>query len=482
MNFLKKRGLGFASMVLLATAVACGSLGTGGSSGGVTGSVGGTAGQLNASDGTPIAGAAVAISTSGSSSLTRYNLRNANGRYLRLPKLTDGDGTSCDDIDDLISGTVLASDCTGTDGAYELTADDIPCGESVTFSAKKGSFFLSITITLTCTDDETDVVEMAPVEFDDDCGLDSDEDGDSDEDASLSLAAAPRYTTDTCSFDSANMAVVTGAYDEIENVLAKLGFGEVDDYGQLDTSADYDFDLIDGGYSADAVMTAEELLSDIEAMNEYDIIFINCGTSYESLLSEPDVLANIQEYVEGGGKLYVTDLSYDYLEQAFPDFMDFYGGSSLADADTAETLDAAQVGTSGITSDATVNDETMAEWLDNVMVNDGDIEEDCYFLSEAAINAKEGARNDDGTVTIGDFLSGWGVMVDTHDGVDEEATIWITGPIDYYGGSDDDAPLTVTQAHGEGEILYSSYHTAHSCPTLGFWPQERVLQYLVFEL
>lgn len=45
-------------------------------------------------------------------------------------------------------------------------------------------------------------------------------------------------------------------------------------------------------------------------------------------------------------------------------------------------------------------------------------------------------------------------------------------------------PLTVTFDVGTqgGRVLYTSYHTASACPTTGFWPQERVLEYLIFEL
>lgn len=470
-----------------------------------TGSVGGTTGALTADDGTPISGAAVALSLSSDDSLalTRDNLRNENGRFIPLPQLTDDDGVTCDDISTVVDGTVLATDCTGSDGRYELTAADIPCGTPVTFTAIKGSFYVRLNLTLSCSDSDSDsedrVVEVDDIELDDDCGLaesdDSSDDDTSDDsrdddsdDTELSLVTShPAYTTDddSCSFDIPEIAVVTGAYDEIENVLAKLGYGYTDEYGQLDRSRDYDFDLVDGtgfGNSSDTVMSVSELLSDSDNLDDYDIVFINCGTSYESLMTDPDIMANLQEYVEDGGKLYVTDLSYDYIEQAFPDFMDFYGSLS-GDSSNAEAMGAAEYGRSGISTEADVSNATMADWLDEVTVNDGDIEtSDCWNLQESEINGRTGARNADGTITIGDFLSGWSMMRETYDDVSPASTVWISGSVLMTSGLVEDMPLTVTKDHGDGRILYSSYHTAHSCPTPGFWPQERVLQYLVFEL
>ena len=198
------------------------------------------------------------------------------------------------------------------------------------------------------------------------------------------------------------------------------------------------------------------------------------------MATNPDVVANLQAYVENGGKLYVTDWSYGFLEQSFSDFMNFSDGGD--DHDHAEDHNAAKDGVGGINVDASVNNDVLAAWLDNVTVNDGSIEDDCSFLDENLINARLGARNADGTMTIGDFLGSWVVMEGEHDGLEGQTDIWLSGDVSAFGGDIVDAPLTATQDRGDGRILYSSYHTAHSCPTTGFWPQERVLQYLVFEL
>lgn len=443
-----------------------------------TGTAGGMSGQLTTSDGSALSGAFVGVSETSASSLIKAAMHNEMGHPVRYTTAADDEGDECEEVD----GDFLATDCTDSSGNYNITAE-VPCGTSLTVTAKKGAFTLSLNVTLTCpsdsdgdgdTEDETVAIEEDFV-FDDDCV----DDGSSDEDpeeASELVKPNPAYTLDeeSCDWNYATMAVTRGYYDEIENVLAKLGFGEVDEFGILDTSLPYFFDLYD-----DTAETTEDLLSDIDLMNAYDIIFINCGNADESLFETYS--GNLGEYVTNGGILYVTDWSYQALEQPFPDFVDFALGSDAEGGTPESPFTAAKIGTGGITTDATV-DEDLGEWLDGVTVNDGEIGIDCYTSDETIVNAQDGARNDDGTVTIGDFLGSWVVMDGFYDDLAEGvAVLWASGPIESSLGSDSDAPLTASAGRGDGAIVYSSYHTAHTCPTTGFWPQERILQYLVFE-
>lgn len=496
----------------------------------------GTTGQLNAADGSPLSGAFVALSRSSSETssedseamsarraggrgvlgLTRdtgalSHLVNNKGQFARFEALTDDEGETCEDISSALDG-VIATDCTGADGAYQIAAEELPCDEELTLTAKKGSFVLTIAITLSCSDSDEDgeytdeIVAVEDIEFDEDCGLaDEEELAESDEDEStggygyaeapsygdvatssygyVPMATKARYTMDSnaCHFEEAKMAVVTGHYDEIQNVLAKLGFGSIDESGHLDMDEEYDFTIIDGTDELDdeEFMNVDEFLSDIANLDEYDIVFFNCGANDDTLSQDPEILANLQQYAEEGGKIYATDWSFNFVEDPFPNFIDFYNDEE--DAETPEDHHTAKIGVGGTTVDADVEDGTLASWLDNVTVNDGTIEEDCYTLEEEAVNAKDGARNDDGTVTIGDFLGGWVVIDGEHDGYEGEAQVWIEGVIETNDGVGD-KPLTMTKDVGSGRLLYSSYHTAHDCPTQGFWTQERILQYLVFEL
>lgn len=187
--------------------------------------------------------------------------------------------------------------------------------------------------------------------------------------------------------------------------------------------------------------------------------------------------------------MYATDLAYDFVEQTFPGFMDFQDGGD-GSSTTAETEDAAQDGTSGIKSDATLNNAAMKSWVSGSSIKTNTINSTTSPNSSACTttaNGNSGSQNlnSDGTIRIGDFLSGWGVMKAAYDA---DTFVWITGKVKFSGATDttngDSRPLTASRKVGSsgGCLLYSSYHNSHSCPTTGFWPQERVLHYLVFEV
>lgn len=402
----------------------------------------GTAGQITlnitAPNGDPIAGATVWVPESSSDIVKAIKVDARN------KSLTDDQGNTCADP----ATTALYSACTNASGQAILQCDGTG---TVTANVAKGSF--ASTIQFTC--------------------------GGSTETESLGT-------------DSINMAVVTGDWDAIENVLAKLGFGDTDGSGSLQLGTE-EFTIFDGNSSLsdDDYTNWDKVLDGTVDISDFDVIFINCGNDYESQLTDSTVKSRLQTYVNNGGKLYVTDWSYDYVEQLFPNNIDFEGGGD-DQGSTPETSNAAQVGSGSFDDeDAVVEDALLASWLDEVTVNTGNVEDDCSSLADENVNGTLGARNADGTIDLGDFLGSWAQIEsnslsgETGDNATEtgaDVTVYITGTdVD---GEGDDRPMTVSfdQGSNGGRILYSSYHTAHSCLTEGFWPQERVLQYLVFEL
>ena len=261
-----------------------------------------------------------------------------------------------------------------------------------------------------------------------------------------------------------NIAVVTGSFDNMEYVLAKIGLGEVDDGGRLVAGTEQ-FDL----YSGYAEMG--DLLNDPDSLNDYNILFINCGAS-TGYASDQGVQENLQNFVAQGGVLYLTDLTFRYVEQVFPGRVEFIGGTGRA----------------GIETDAeVVTDDEIGSYFKNWL-------------------ASREALNEDGTVHIGGFAGGWGVI----DTVDDSVRVWIRGEVTYSGSASEDEleatghrscqdrhesipldskawetsvrPLTVSFSHGEGRVLYTSYHTVHGAGQVDLFPQEIVLAGLVFEM
>lgn len=270
-----------------------------------------------------------------------------------------------------------------------------------------------------------------------------------------------------------SIAVGTGDYDVMECVLLKLGLeqGSFDLYNGIN-------DLLGGG-TPNAVGNLDVLLQNLSTMKQYNIIFLNCANdTYENLLSNPTIKSNIDEYVSSGGRLYVTDWSYDYIEQvdSFSPIIDFGPDSS---GGTPEAMNAGAIGTAGITTEALVMDDGMRRWLEAVEAVTGET----VFSSP-------------GRVHIEHFLAGWvmQLMVQSADNV----VVWLTGQVEGDGASGD-LPLTTTFDHNQcGRVLYSSYHTLgrpdppifgtpdytfpNYCASGPLSPQERVLEYLIWHI
>lgn len=403
---------------VLALALSIGACGSGGEDNeGIPGQV---SVAVSAPNGDPISGATVWV-PNGAATMKSLQVDSST------KALTDDEGETCADVPE----PAFDSDCSGADGSATLACE----GEGeITIKFAKGSF--SGVLSATCG--QAAVVQAA-------------------------------FGT-----GSTSMAVVTGAFDRMEDVLAKLGFGMVDDFGLLEMGSET-FTLYDGNNTLDdgTYKNFEDVLLDPTELAKNDIIFINCdqfGLGSELDTDTATKLANLRQYVEDGGKIYVTDLSYDYVEQAFPDYVDFQGDDAVP-GDAENGFDRED-------PNAKVNNSDLAAWLDNITVNTGNPDDNCF---DTTINGKNGARNEDGSIFIADLLGGWAIMDGEEAAPAGPMTQWIQGT-DLEGAAL--RPLTATFEVGSngGRVLYTSYHTADTCPTQGFWPQERVLQYLVFEL
>lgn len=305
--------------------------------------------------------------------------------------------------------------CTGADGSFTL---DGQWPTSAVLKAKKGAF--SLTQTVTSTSGGT---------------------------VALGSVALPAT--------GVQMAVVKGSYDSVEDVLAKLGYGEVES-GQLKPGTEK-FALLDNDTSLYATDTGTGKAN----IFKYSIVFLNCGTD-EMSVTDPARLQILRDYVNGGGRLYASDLAYDFVEQAFPGQVDFHGSVGRSAA-SAETPDDAEVGDSDIESQATL-DPVLRDWLATV---------------QCASGACLGADN---TAKVDGFLSGWAVMEGPHAGAD--VRVWVKGPVTYSGQTTPvEKPLTVSFEVGSGRVTYTSYHNeSFLASEAGFSPVERIMQFLVFEL
>lgn len=176
---------------------------------------------------------------------------------------------------------------TGTDGTFEIT--DVPSGNHE-LEVTTGSF-ASTRMVIIQKDQVTDLTSAAEK---------------------------------VCLDQNVEIAVISGAYDHVEGVLAALNL---------------DFTTV-GGDSGAQYDATKAFLSDPAAMAMYDLIFINCGDlegqiaidSFGDPQLRMTINNNLRTYVQGGGSLYVSDWSHTLLEGAFPDMIDFHGNDSAQES------------------------------------------------------------------------------------------------------------------------------------------------------
>lgn len=234
--------------------------------------------------------------------------------------------------------------------------------------------------------------------------------------------------------DGRRYLVVEGIYDRIEDALVRNGLHP-------------DIEPFPQGVDD----WANDLFSNQELVSGYDVIFINCGAEDHELAAPGGLSAaaktGLRRYVEQGGALYVSDWSYEFVEQIFPEKIDFFGPDA--------TFDAAQQAVGG-TYNARVLDTDLADSLG---------------LDEFPISFS--------------FQAG-SIISQVADGV----TVFLETDMKYrHDGRDDilpNTPITVGFDAGLGKVIFTSFHQETN-PDEGTTetlqgPEDDVLQYLIFAL
>lgn len=244
--------------------------------------------------------------------------------------------------------------------------------------------------------------------------------------------------------DLPRIAVSSGTKDHLENVLKAMGITEYDCVKGLPASSTSE--------TCTRSTTLGQLLADATQLDGYGLLFIACapGDTYEP--TSPTAAAHLHDWVARGGKLIVTDDSYDFVEQAFPDAVDFM--APAAAPGQAQTPNAAEVGAAAASLQGTVADQSLLGWL----------------------TAFPGAVSN-GAVQLVGFLSRWAVMR----GAGPSTAVLVHGHATWSSGGSGDVPLTVSfEVNHCGRVIFSSYHTDSGSTALK--PQERILEYLMFQV
>ena len=273
-------------------------------------------------------------------------------------------------------------------------------------------------------------------------------------------------TTMPAKMDKANgddipkIAVVLGAWDPIELVLARMG---------LEAKITKDFLGKARVLSADATSFAIYGLHDLgeqaphpdpnlllttpSEIEQYQMVFIPCSGGSDLgntpactgvFNSSPSVLSTLQGFVKKGGEIYASDWSYEYVRQVFPGFLSWQGES--------QQLGSACLGGGGDQAAPPV-DKDLDAWL--------------MAQGQSLTTVKDA----------------WTDVTDVHTQMDTNAAgqavsetpkVWV-----HASGN----PATASFKHGCGRVLYTTYHTQPTAETNGpLEPQALSLLYLILEI
>jgi len=268
------------------------------------------------------------------------------------------------------------------------------------------------------------------------------------------------------------IAVATGDYDQIECVLKRMGITQFDLYNDRNV----------GATLPTTIAELSTLLTDRARLEKYNLLVVNCTEAqFEPILKVPGVLANLEHFVGGGGRIYATDWAYDVINQVpeFAPYLCFVKGGVLgatppATCSSLPGTAAEAHSTTPYDTGATIKDPTMRDWLANFP--------NTLVGGQVPISFNFVVINQTGDMT-------------------HPATTWAEGLAEAQGSlpmmSKGVRPLTVTFDYKQcGRIHYSTYNTEPAAvvddSTNGRYPlcggrtafnaQERLLEYLLFTI
>lgn len=240
------------------------------------------------------------------------------------------------------------------------------------------------------------------------------------------------------------IAIAYGGFDKIELSLHKLGLKSFDRYGK-------DLFLDPEGLPPSVGMPFD-LVNSAEKLSQYHIVLLPCSLTGKDCGGGPSdgQKENLRNYVGAGGKLYVTDYSYEYVNQTWPGFI------TWKDADGQELTPKSAWGAACLSGDyakkGTANDSGLASWLGAIGEKDFDLLGNWTMVSK--VSPMPGTDPDGKPVTI-------------------TPKVWMT--------SNGVGPATVSFENQCGRVLFSTYH-AEGGATDALLAQEKALLYILLEV
>ena len=241
-------------------------------------------------------------------------------------------------------------------------------------------------------------------------------------------------------------------------IPGKLDVAKGDDIPKMVVLKDStDFDRIDDslsklGIAGIEVRTDRSLLQNKAELMKYHVVFVPCGNQADPITTDATAQQNMNEFVQAGGKLYVTDWSYEFVRQPFPGYLSWQGETAtLGSAASGNEWDAP----------ATAADQGLADWL--TATGDASFSVKGNWTKLTSINTQAGLDEKGASVVV-------------------TPKVWVTAQ---NGASSAATPTTVSFQNKCGRVLFSTYHTESGVGGGGgsaLLAQEKALLYVLLEV
>jgi hypothetical protein len=252
------------------------------------------------------------------------------------------------------------------------------------------------------------------------------------------------------------IAVYDTSPDRVYNVLAKFGLAELDEYGNMVLGTE-NFTLIPSGDGS--------FMDDPAALSRYHIVFVPCAATKfwpGAPLISTNRVANIRDYVAGGGKWYATDHSNEYIAEPFPSYQDFHN-PTFPDLQPA------------FESQGKVIDDDLLAWLDALPANLKDI-----GGGNPTLDALPAVTTRDNFSGIDAIHEVW-VENDEGESINVGHHAYVEGPCLSCSDPVISRPMAVAGQYGCGRMMFSTFETS-STAHVGLSPQELILLYMILEI
>ncbi len=331
------------------------------------------------------------------------------------------EGATCDKCGTPVSGSPLIATLTNSKGQFTL--DNAPAGKDIPLVVQIGKWRRQVVVPNVPACEETALPDE--------------------------LTRLPRNKLEG---DIPHIAIASSPYDAEECILRKIG---IDDSEFTGASGDGRVHIFagNGATVAGGTLPMSLLWNDVQTLMKYDMTLFPCSSVASG---DPVAMKNVFDYANAGGRVFATDLSYPWIEDApepFPATSQWIPWTGIG----ADPLPA-------LVDQSFPKGQALAEWLQELGATD----------------------------TLGNIL-----LHETYhcvDGVNPPTLRWLysTSPASVQTLSFN-TPVGEVPENQCGRAVYSNFHIANGytdygtpfpteCNSTPLTPQERVLEFLLFDL